>query len=110
MSTAQKIDTNLEIILKKLVPAFNPLKVFLFGSRAKNQHHNESDYDLFFIVDKSDQTHIKRIQQAHRLLWGLDVSVDIFIYTQAEFNEWKDETSSIANIARTEGVEILLDQ
>ena len=110
MKLSQAKDKNLELILSRLVPFFNPLKVFLFGSRAINQHHTESDYDLFFIIDKSDQSQIKRLQDAHRLLWGLNVSVDIFIYTQAEFNEWENETSSIANIAKSQGLEVLLGQ
>ena len=103
-------DKDLELILSRLVPVFKPIKVFLFGSRAKNQHNSDSDYDLFFIIEKSEQTQIKRLQQAHRLLWGLDVSVDIFIYTQDEFKEWENETSSIANIAKTEGLEVVLGQ
>ena len=105
-------DQNKEIqqIVERLKPKFNPTKVFLFGSRAKNLQNNESDYDLFFIIEKSELTHIKRLQLAHRLLWGLDLSVDIFIYTQDEFKEWENETSSIANIVKTEGFEVMLGQ
>ena len=35
-----------------------------------------------------------------------NIAVDIFIYTEEEFNDWKDEFSSIPYIVATEGVEL----
>jgi predicted nucleotidyltransferase len=99
-------DNKLDEILSKLVPEFQPTKIFLFGSRAKGTFRADSDYDLFLIIENSDEHPIKRKQRAGRLLWGIGVSVDVFIYTKDEFNDWKDEFNSIAHTVVTEGREL----
>ncbi len=101
-----KSDKNLSTIVGKLKGHFNPLKVYLFGSRSKGNARSDSDYDLFLIVKRSDKKPIQRMQEAKRLFWGQNIAVDIFIYTEEEFNDWKDEFSSIPYIVATEGVEL----
>lgn len=46
------------------------------------------------------------MKEARNILWGRKISVDVFIYTEDEFNNWKDEFSSIPHTVATEGVEI----
>lgn len=99
-------DQNLNEIVSKLKNHFQPLKIYLFGSRAKGTATTESDYDLFLIVKSSDKTKLKRVQEAYQILLDRTVGVDIFIYTEAEFNDWKDEFSSIPYTVAHEGVEI----
>ncbi len=99
-------DTKLDEILTRLIPEFQPTKIFLFGSRAKGTSRDNSDYDVFFIVRESNLHPIERMQKAGRLLWGIGALVDVFIYTEEEFNEWKDEFNSLANTVATEGKEL----
>lgn len=42
-------------------------------------------------------------------LWGSGTKADVFVYTENEFNEWKNEFSSIPNIVVTEGLELKFD-
>lgn len=99
-------DKDLSTIVGKLRGHFNPLKIYLFGSRSNGNASINSDYDLFLIVKSSDKKPIQRMQEAKRLFWGQSIAVDIFIYTEEEFNDWKNEFSSIAYIVATEGVEL----
>jgi uncharacterized protein len=99
-------DEQLNSILSVLKPVFNPTKVYLFGSRAKGTASASSDYDLFFIVKDSDLEPRDRVLKARKLLWNTAGAVDLFIYTEAEFNDWKDEFSSIPHTAYTEGLEL----
>lgn len=103
-------DTRLEEVVKKLTDHFKPKKVFLFGSRAKGTEKPTSDYDLFLIVKKSEVSAAKRMTEAHEILWGLWVPVDVFIYTEEEFEEWKNELNTIANTVFSEGKEIDIGQ
>jgi predicted nucleotidyltransferase len=82
------------------------MKIYLFGSRAMGTATDDSDYDLFLIVKNSNKSPTERMREARRLLWGRKVPVDVFVYTEAEFNDYKDEFSSIAHTVATEGVEI----
>lgn len=99
-------DKNLNEIVQKLKNHFQPLKIYLFGSRANGTAKSDSDYDLFLIVKSSEKTKLKRMQEANQVLWGRSVSVDVFIYTEAEFNEMKDAFSSVPHAVATEGVEL----
>ncbi len=99
-------DSKLTEILERLIPEFQPQKVFLFGSRANGTAKVGSDYDLFFIIKNSDLHPLERMQKAHTLLWGVAVKVDVFIYTEQEFNDWKDEFNSIPHAVATEGLEL----
>lgn len=99
-------DDKLKSILEKLIPEFQPTKIFLFGSRCKGNFKADSDYDLFLIVNKSDISRHERMTKALMALWGCGVKVDVFIYTEAEFNDWKDEFSSIPYTVATEGLEL----
>lgn len=106
MQTELEKDKNLSEIVSKLKAHFKPLKTYLFGSRAKGTATIDSDYDLLLIVKNSDKDSRERMREARRLLWGRNVAVDIFIYTQEEFNEFENEFSSIPYIATTEGLEL----
>ncbi|MEQ1665790.1 MAG: nucleotidyltransferase domain-containing protein, partial [Bdellovibrionales bacterium] len=97
---------NLIEIVRRLNQEFNPTQIYLFGSRSKNTHNSESDYDLFLIVEHTELRPIQRMQKATRLLWDINCKVDTFIYTRNEYNLWKDELNSIPNTAILEGTEL----
>jgi predicted nucleotidyltransferase len=99
-------DKNLSEMVLKLKAHFKPEKVLLFGSRAKGTSTLESDYDLLLIVKVSDKTFKERMREARQVLRGRTVAVDIFVYTQSEFDELKEEFSSIAHTASMEGLEL----
>lgn len=99
-------DEKLKIILERLIPEFQPTKIFLFGSRSKGTSKVDSDYDLLLIVKNSELSRHERMTHALMALWGCGVKVDVFIYTENEFNDWKDEFSSIPHTVATEGLEL----
>lgn len=99
-------DSKLDEILTRLIPEFQPTKIFLFGSRANGSANQDSDYDLFLVVKESSLPRRERMTKALRLLWGCGVAVDVFVYTEDEFNDWKDEFSSIPHTVATEGMEL----
>lgn len=99
-------DKTLEELALKLSSHFQPTKIFLFGSHAKGTANPTSDYDFLIVVKASTKTPLKRMQEANRVLIGRKVPVDVFILTEEEFNEWKDEVSSVAHTALTQGLEL----
>jgi len=99
-------DPNLQEIIKRLDAKFHPQKIYLFGSRARGDHAAESDYDLLLVVQSSDIGRLDRMDEARLALEDLDVSADVFVYTTKEFDEWKDEFSSIPETALREGQEL----
>jgi predicted nucleotidyltransferase len=101
-------DPILNEICMRLNQEFNPKKIYLFGSRARGDHKPDSDYDLVLVIDSSDLGMIDRNIQAGKVLWGIKASVDVFVYTQAEFDLMKDQFNSIAELTMHEGRELTL--
>jgi len=99
-------DQNLENILEVLVKEFTPVRVYLFGSRFRKNYTQSSDYDLFLVIENSNLTSRERSLKGRELLWNIKVPIDLFIYTEEEFDDWKHEFSSIPYIAFTEGLEL----
>lgn len=104
----QSKDPILDQIRERLVKELNPKQMYLFGSRARGDHKADSDYDLVAIVEDSGTNMRDRNVQAREALWGIRAAVDVFVYTQKEFDEMKTEFSSIAELTLQEGQEIKL--
>ena len=100
-------DPILSEICNRLKAEFNPKKIYLFGSRARGDNGADSDYDLLLIIESSKVDMVKRNIRARSQLWDVKASVDVFVYTQTEFDEMKTEFNSIAEIAMNEGKELM---
>ncbi|MBX2986581.1 MAG: nucleotidyltransferase domain-containing protein [Bdellovibrionaceae bacterium] len=111
MSAAKKSSRDskeLKAVVKALREEFAPLRIFLFGSRATGTHRDESDYDFVVVVKKRRGDRADNMLRARRALAQLDVKADVFVYSEKEFNDWKNEFSSIPETAVTTGKEITL--
>lgn len=91
-------DQVLDEVVRRLVTAFRPERVVLFGSRARGEAGPDSDIDLLIIAESRDPIHV-RIAHAQRALRGLPVAVDVFVCTPDEvafYERWLSHTVSIA--------------
>ncbi len=79
--------------------------VILFGSRARNDHLVDSDYDIIVVSpDFKDIHFLKRISQMHKY-WPSDMALEVLGYTPEEF-ECKSKQLTIVKVAADEGIEI----
>ncbi len=85
MSAVPIADPRLAEIVRRLVEAFRPERVYLFGSKARGDEDPDSDYDLMVVVSASAQPAYRRAQEAHGLLWDLGVAADVLVWTREEF-------------------------
>jgi len=95
-------------IRNKLTATFHPNRMFLFGSRASGSNRSDSDYDILLVVKENSVSRWDNMQKAREALFDLDISADVFVYSEKEFDEWKNELNSIAEAAHNLGVEIPL--
>lgn len=106
MGSAQ--DKTLKLIVAALAKEFNPLRLFLFGSRALGTHRKDSDYDFVVVVKNKKGSRIDNMIRASKILAPLNIRADVFVYSEKEFNEWKNELSSIPETAMNTGKELAL--
>jgi predicted nucleotidyltransferase len=100
-------DQKLKKIVDVLKKEFKPRRIFLFGSRANGSARPESDYDLVLVVSELRSRHSAEVKARSLLLNSCGISADIFIYDESDFDEWKDELSSIPETALNTGRDIL---
>lgn len=77
----------IEEVKDRLVKAYTPLKIYLFGSYAWGRPDDESDLDLLVVVEKSDQLVYRRGDIGSDALWDIKVPKDLLVYTKDEFEE-----------------------
>jgi predicted nucleotidyltransferase len=98
------LDKNLlETATQRLVAEFHPEQVWLYGSHAWGDPHDDSDVDLLVVVSDSDETPIRRSQRAHRCLRGLQMPKDILVETRQEVDRVKKLKTSLENVILSRG-------
>lgn len=100
----EKVKT-IRIFLQNIKKTFKPQKILLFGSRARGDALEESDFDLVIVSEKFEGMHEYDRMVSVYALKREPVSVDIICLTPAEFRERSHELSVIGEAAK-EGIEI----
>lgn len=101
-----KTDPILAEMVERLVQEFHPLRIFLFGSRARGDAGPDSDYDLMVVISSSTQAKYKLAQAAQRALWGTSHGADVLVLTHAEFEESSTVICSLPSTVLREGKEL----
>ena len=76
-----------------LVREFRPLKIFLFGSRARGDGQEESDIDLLVVLDRIDDERETR-DALRKAIPRLPVSVDVWAADPGELARTGDSVGS----------------
>ena len=96
-------DPKLRLMVERLVGAFQPESIYLFGSVARGDAGPDSDYDLMVIVPVSEEPPYRRAQHAQEVLWGIWTAADVLVLTRAEFESRRTVTTSLAATILAEG-------
>jgi predicted nucleotidyltransferase len=89
-------------ITRRIVAAANPVKVILFGSRARGMTHPGSDVDLLVIERDPVSAHQEAIR-LRRLRRDLEIPVDIIVVGQSFAERYGDIPGSVLYPALCEG-------
>ena len=87
----------LEEVKSRLVDAYAPESIFLFGSYAWGVPGPDSDLDLLIVVESSEEKMPYRSLAGRRVLRGLKLAKDILVYTVKEFNELASDPSTLVS-------------
>ena len=75
----------LAAIVDRLIVAYEPQRVYLFGSKARGDDGPDSDFDLLLIVPDDAQPERKRSRLAYQVLRGTGTAADVGVWTQERF-------------------------
>ena len=79
-------DATLAEIVRRLVGALHPDRIYLFGSKARGDAGRDSDYDLMVVVPEASEPPYLLAQRAHSQLWGLRAAADVLVWTAERFD------------------------
>jgi hypothetical protein len=63
-----------------------------------------SDYDLLMVFDKLEAPAYRISQEAHELVWGLDISADILVWARDDFDRRLSLKASLPATVVREGM------
>ncbi len=104
-------DPVLRRIVEIIVKEIDPDKIILFGSRARGDHNEGSDYDILVLkegVRPEDRRPLQR--KIRRALWREDIygsaAVDVIVQDVERFNRLKNEKYLVYYAISREGAVI----
>ena len=93
----------LDEIVRRLVEAYRPDQVYLFGSYARDDEGPDSDFDLMVIVPDHATEERRRSRLAYQVLWGLGAAADVLVWPRTRFDERRQLRSSLPATILAEG-------
>lgn len=98
------ITNEIRAIAERLQKSVNPQKIYLFGSFARDEEKDDSDYDFYLVMSDSVTDRLSVSQKAYRSLRGLKRrSVDIVVGSVSGFKERRFR-KTLESIVDREGV------
>jgi predicted nucleotidyltransferase len=95
-------DSVLEQVTTTLVAKLHPIRIILFGSRARGDSNDSSDYDFLIELDTTLKRPYREIE-VHRLFRERNWAMDVFVYTPAEVRANRDDVGTVVHMAEKEG-------
>lgn len=80
-------DPKLQEIVRRLVEAYEPDRVYLFGSKARGEEGPDSDYDLMVVVPDEAPPERQRSRLAYQVLRGTGIAADVLVWRRQAFDE-----------------------
>jgi uncharacterized protein len=90
MNTTEAVqvsDPVLNEIVRRLVNAYSPEQIYLFGSNARGTPGPDSDYDLMVIVPDDAPPDRKRSRLGYQALRGTAIAVDVLVWPRQLFDQ-----------------------
>ena len=73
-------------IVRRLVIAYRPERVYLFGSAARGDGGADSDYDLLVVVPDDADRSRRQSRLGYEALRGTGYAADILVWRRTEFD------------------------
>lgn len=96
-------DTTLAEVVRRLVEAYRPERIYLFGSVARGDAGPDSDYDIMVVVPDEAPREMQDCDLAYRTLRGLGIAKDVLVWTRSEFEKRLHLKASLPSTILREG-------
>jgi len=88
LDPAQSGDPNL-VRLVECLKGYDPEQIILFGSRARGEADEYSDYDVV-VIKRSERPFLERMQEVVPYVVRFGRAVEVLVYTPEEFENMRE--------------------
>ena len=103
MEIARIDDPKLAEIVRRLVQAYEPERIYLFGSEARGDTGPDSDYDIMVVIPDSAPALQRRSRLAYEVLRGTGTAVDVLVWPRESFEKRLHLQASLPSTVEREG-------
>jgi len=96
-------DQELAEIVRHLIAAYRPERIYLFGSKARGDSGGDSDYDLMVVTSDSASPERKRSRLAYKVLRGTGTAADVLVWSRKAFESRLHLRASLPHTVVSEG-------
>ena len=86
---------------KKVIADYPDARVIFFGSRARGDALQESDFDLIVVSKAFGKSNFFKRTEKMYDYWSEKAPLEVFCYTPKEFNKKKNEIGIVKNAVET---------
>jgi predicted nucleotidyltransferase len=98
-------DERVSTVVERIVNSVHPLRIILFGSKARGEARPDSDIDILVVMP--DGTHRRdTMVKIYHAVGDLNVNVDVMVATSADMIDYADSPGLIYREAIREGVQL----
>jgi predicted nucleotidyltransferase len=102
-STLIDQDPVLAEIVRRLVEAYQPERLYLFGSKARDDSGPDSDYDFLLVVPDEAASERQDSTLAYRVLRGTGIGADVIVWRHSRFEARRHVVTSLPATVLREG-------
>src|SRR5260370_6681391 len=90
-------------IVQRLTDAYQPERIYLFGSKARGDAGPDSDFDLMVVVPDTAPPERRESRLAYESLWGTGTAADVLVLTRSAFDSRLHLNASLPSTITREG-------
>jgi predicted nucleotidyltransferase len=96
-------DPDLADVVRRLITAYRPERIYLFGSKARGDAGPDSDYDLLIVAPDDAPADRRDSKLAYEVLWGARAAVDVIVWQKSRFERRSRVVCSLPATVLREG-------
>lgn len=90
-------------VVRRLIAAYKPERIYLFGSVARGEASPDSDYDLLVVVPDDARPKRRDSALAYQALRGTGIAADVLVCTHSYFEARRHLKASLPGTVLREG-------
>ena len=96
--------SKIEEATARLVTAYQPEAIYLFGSYAWGEPNEDSDLDFMVVLPSNVDVDWDLRRKSSRIMWGFEFATDVLLKNKLIFEKRAEHPSTLEHKIKNEGI------